>query len=99
MIRDGPKDGNKTLVTPTIQNPTPSIFSRAFFKNDTREIPTEDKEWNKSRKEVLAKEEDNSVFLFSVPTPRNLVVEDAASRAIMQAEKSLKRQYDWINEQ
>ena len=95
--RENSEDANNTSSHISGESLVPSNFSRAYFKNINRTIPTDDGKSNTRTTHITDIRNDISIFQFSVSTPRNLVVEDVAGRAKEKSLKSLKRYYNWIN--
>ena len=99
--REDPKesdDKNKNNANIPGESLTPSNFSRAYFKSNSREIPiNNDSQSNISSVHIFDVLKEVPVFHFSVPTPRNLVVEDAALKSRFQSARSLKRHFDYVH--
>ena len=93
------KGTNKKEPKKLIESLTPSNFSRAYFKGTNGDNLTEKgNQSNQSTSNIFDIFEDQSVFRFSMPTPRNHLIENDALKARNRSSDILKRIYAYIND-
>ena len=82
-----------------IESLTPANFSRAYFKDSNGDnLIEKDTQSDQSSLNIFHAFEDQSVFRFSPPTPRNHLIENDALKARNQSSDILRRIYAYINE-
>ena len=89
------KKGPKKLT----ESLTPANFSRAYFKGTNGDnLIEKGSQSNQSSLNKFNVLEERSVFHFSSPTPRNLLIENDASKARNESSDILRRIYAYIHD-
>ena len=82
-----------------INSLTPSNFSRAYFKGTNGDnLIEKGAQSNQSSLEIFDDSEEQSVFRFSLPTPRNHLIENDALKARNHSSDILRRIYTYIHD-